>query len=174
MKTVYAHTLTNPNDDNARFIKIELTHNKQIVKSAYTNPLTLDHREQRPNIKIGTEVIVLVDELSNYLIIGSSSFGAVLEPTKKYRVENEDNVSILTKDFKATTKDGGIMDKSTILTDKMIVKNSTAELITTLSDTLQALIDLEMIGNLGQISKIFSTSNADFTDLKAKIDSFKV
>jgi hypothetical protein len=181
VKILSAKTLTNPNDSKDRFIEIQLIPNGEKVKAVWVNPTNLDHREQKPNIKVGSEVFVLCDELFNYYVIGTTQQGIELVDKKIYKIENSDEIQILT-DKKLTIQNiaGNKIEDTTLKTKKMEVEldkfsitNSTTEWVQTLSDTLQALIDLEIVGNLGQPAYDSPTTKQKFIDLKARIDSFK-
>jgi len=182
LKILIASTLTNPNDDNARTIKVKLLATEQEVEALFINPINLDRREQNTNIKIGTEVFVLVDEISNYYVVGTTQQGIELEQDKVYIVENEKEIRLLTNDLlKIESIDGNNIQDTTIKSDKVEIDlktirftNDTAELIATMSDTLQAIIDLVVIGNMGVPATLDPATIAALSEQKAKLDSFKM
>ena len=189
IKILIGITLDNPNETNSRSVRVKIYPDNQEVFASYINPLTLDHREQRPNVKVGSEVFVLVDKLYNYYILGTTQQGIQLVDKKIYKIENSDEIQILTdKELNITSISNSKIEKVNLkakelkedLDTKEIqlntikIQNSTAELISVLSDTLQALIDLEIIGNLGQPAYDSPDTKQTFKDLKSKIDSFKM
>ena len=183
MRIITATTLTNPNDNVDKFIMVKLHQTEQKVKAVFVNPITLDHREQKPNIKIGSEVAVIFDEhLQVFYVIGTIQQGIELVKEKIYKVENSDEVQILT-DKKLTIESiGGEKIKETTLQSETVevllntikIQNQTAELIATLSDLVQANIDEQHIGNLGVPTALHPASSSAYSDIKAKIDSFKM
>jgi len=87
------------------------------------------------------------------------------------RTLNED----ITKD--RNTNIGGnenttIGGKQNINLSKLSIANQTAELMSTLSDLIQAIHDEEHIGNLGIPTSVKGSSKSKYMKLKAKIDSF--
>ena len=167
-------TLTNPNENNDRFIKVKVYPQNQEVKAMWINPIILDHREQKPNIKAGSEVFILIDDLYNYYVLGTTQQGIQLVDKKIYKIENSDEIQILTdKDLNIKAINSDFIQNTNIKTSKIAIQNDTAELISVLSDTLQALIDLEIIGNLGRPAYDSPASKQTFIQLKQKLDSFK-
>ena len=168
-------TLTNPNDEqNVRSIKVRLHATGQEVTAIYINPITLDHREQRPNIKTGSEVILIFDDLYNFYVLGTIQQGIDLIDKKQYKIENADMVQILTdKQFLANGINQTYIDNTNFKTSKFEVENDTAQLLHTLSDTLKAFMELSIvIGNMGQPAYITPELKAKLQELKDKIDSF--
>jgi hypothetical protein len=181
MKIATAITLTNPNDSNNRYIDVRLHNDNKEYKAVFINPLNLDHREQKPNIKVGSEVFVLLDDLHNIYVLGTTQQGISLVDKKIYIVENENEIRLLTNDLlNISAIDGGKIEdvklnanKTDFQTTKFKVQNDTAELLKTLSDTIQAFIDLPIvIGNLGQPATITPDLDSKLSELKSKIDSF--
>jgi len=64
--------------------------------------------------------------------------------------------------------------KQDITLSKLSIANATAELISTISDYIQASSDEMHIGNLGIPTAVHPSSKAKYAELKAKIDSFKL
>lgn len=67
-----------------------------------------------------------------------------------------------------------ISGNQVIKLSKLSVTNDTAELVTTLSDFIQASSDEMHIGNLGIPTAVHPATKAVYAELKAKIDSFKI
>jgi hypothetical protein len=181
-------TQDNPNETSSRYITVKLIPSNQIVKAVFINPIILDSREQKPNVKVGTEVLVAIQNDSECFILGSTQQGTDKETKKIYKLENSDEVQILTdKKLLISGIDGDIeesvintksltlnnADKTILNTTQFNVKNSTAEYTSTLSDTIQAVTDLIVIGNLGVPATLDPSTISALQALKAKIDSFK-
>ena len=98
LRVITGITKSNPNDTSNRYIDVELHPTKQLVKAVYSNPLTLDQREQKPNIKIGSEVLILVDdETFSFYVLGTIQQGLkTIQDKKIYIIENSDEVNIKT------------------------------------------------------------------------------
>lgn len=194
-----ATTLTNPNETNSRFIEIKLHNTGQIIKQAiYGNPLTLDQREQRPNIKIGTEVLVMVDDLFNFYVMLSIAQGIDLVGSKIYRIENSDEVRIMTdKLFKIIDIDNGgkvdkfiadtketelnsdnmtinTKEKTIINTDKFKVKNSSGEVIALMLEFIDIMNDQIIVGNMGIDATLKPVTKSLLDDLKSRLQTFKL
>ena len=195
MKILIANTLTNPSEKSDKFIDIELKSTSQKVKALFVNPINLDAREQKSNIKIGSEVFVLVDDVYNYYVIGTTQQGIEIVEDNIYKIENKDEVSILSDklfSIKGITsksiESGDINIKTlginteniTIKNDKNIdislkklsLKNDTAELIATLSELVLTISTMQCVGNLGSPAPL---NPADVVKLnKVKVNSFLI
>lgn len=121
------------------------------------------------------------DESCGYdFTIDTSSGIFLIEDTIGNSIELDSTGGILSitldKDLKlelGNNLEANVKKKVDIQLDKLSIKNNTAELIETLSDLIQAIIDEQHIGNLGVPTKLQPDSAAKFVQLKAKIDSFK-
>lgn len=174
MRIATATTLTNPNDNNDRFIKVKLHNSNKEYKAIFINKLDLDQREQRPNINVGTEVFVLIDEFHNIYVLGSLQQGIDLVGSKIYVIKNKDEVKVKTDTtLNMIGYDNNRINQTNLLSQKVLIENDTASLLQTLSDTIQAFIDNPIvIGNMGQPASIFDGLKSKLNDLKSKIDSF--
>ncbi len=197
IKIITAITVDNPNDSEDNFITIKLIPTEQEVKAIYVNPITLDTNEQKPNIKIGSEVACIFDdETYAFYVIGTIQQSNKPISEKKYIVENSDEVDILTDILlKIESISGGkIVDVSlqaenitidndkyiqttsgthSLTVDKIEVKNSANELISVLSELISELIALQCIGNLGVPALLAPPTIAKLTAVQVKLDTFK-
>ncbi len=197
MRRITAVTVTNPNDNNDNFIIIKLSGTGQEVKALWVNPLILDHREQKPNVKIGTEVCVFVDEFYQYTVMGSTQQGITMVNKKTYLIENADKVSILTdKRVNISSINGGMVDVGTfkikeldykgnnaiitlnnnleIALTKWKITNGADEIVALLLELIQAIIDEMHIVNLGRPTVVHPASKAKYRDIKSRLQAFKV
>ena len=132
-----------------RFISVKLHGTGQIITNVViANKIDLDEREQQPNIKIGAEVLMLSDGLSNVFAINSISQAIKLLGKKVYRIEN-DEVQIYSPLIKLMDSTGDNDDTEEVIsglvdvwTNKMKIRNDTVELVDNLTQTQQQLIDL--------------------------------
>ena len=192
-----ATTLTNPNNrggNESRYIKIELHSTKQQVKALYINPLNLDQREQKPNIKIGTEVFVLTDEFSNFFVIGSTQQSIMVEDSKIYIIENKNKVEVKTDDLflvnsisgnKTTTANIKAVDlildtdnftsnttNATFNTDKFKVTNGSDEVLSLVLELISGLKSGVWIGNLSAPVPMSDATKATLTDIETRLNQF--
>jgi len=177
LRIITATTLSNPNDNTNRYIDIELHPTKQIVRAVYSNPLNLDQREQKPNIKVGSEVLVLVDDDTfSFYVIGTIQQGlATLQDRRIYIIENSDEVDIKTdKLFISKGITNKYIEKTEHYTEKIKIENSQGnEIISLISKFVDIVINKVSIGNLGQPVKLDPNTINELSDLKNRIDTFK-
>lgn len=107
------------------------------------------------------------------LILDTSSGTLLISDTLNNSIELDSSGGILTINIENNIKTT-VKKNVEITLDKFSVKNNTAELISVLSDVLQAIIEEQHIGNLGVPTQLTPTSVAKFQELKDKLDSFKV
>lgn len=94
--------------------------------------------------------------------------------TKEFTLTMVNKINLVTDEFNLKASNNAFIDVGDVLKinlDKVSVANDTCELIQTLSDTLQGIIDESHIGNLGIPTKLHPASITTFTELKTKIDS---
>ena len=170
-------TVTNLNDNKSdRFINVKLHNINQTVKAVIGLPTNLDSREQLANIKVGTEVLMLVDELNSFFIINSLNQGIELVNKQIYIVENKEEVKLSTDNLlniKGVTKQH--IDKTEHFTEKLKIENSAGnEIVSLMSELIQIIHDLVAIGNGGQESYLDPATQALLQDLKNRHDTFKI
>ncbi len=159
------------------FINVKLHNNNQIVKCVKISPINLDEREQKPNIKTGTEVIGLLVGVVP-IILGSMAQGVDKVTDEIYRIENL-KTWVLTDEFEVKkTESGGEIDYTDILTKKLHVNNGTHELmalIDELHQTINGLIDtikgIQVLGNLGVPATLMPPSMTALDGDKGKFDA---
>ena len=165
------NTVTNPNDNKKdRFIKVKLSSTGQIVKAVPIFALNLDSREQCPNIKVGTEVGLIYIPPSTFLAIGSTNLQSSLVGKQQYKIENKEKVEIQTDDHLHMHGVGGKISKTSLETSKLEIKNDGNELVSVLSELVQACHDIKDENNTPNDSG----TKSKFSTIKGKIDSFKV
>ena len=198
IRIVSAITLDNPNDSENNFITVKLIPTEQEVKAVFVNPLNLDTNEQKPNIKIGSEVICMFDdETYSFYVMGTVQQSNKPIAEKKSIIENADEVDILTDTLLKIESISGskIVDVSlqaenitidndeyiqntsgthSLTVDKIEVKNSANELISVLSELIDEIIASQGIGNLGTPVLLAPPTIAKLTAVKTKLDTFKV
>lgn len=131
-----------------RFLTVTLYHTGQVITEvAKTGPLNHDEREQRLNIKIGTEVLIIEDNYGVTYAISSLSQGIDLIKGKNSRVEN-DEVQVYGKEIKLMGADGdnvSTVEKKAehvdIWTSKINIRNDSTNIIQLLADLCQAVAD---------------------------------
>ena len=185
MKILTATTLNNPNDEvgsELRYINIELHATKQVVKAIYVNPLNLNQTEQKPNIKKGTEVLCLFDDLSNFYVLGSTQQTYVsLEEDKIYLIENEKKVEVRTSDLFLVNNIGGgkIKDvnvnteNTTIETNKLNITNGSDDIVSLVSEFIDTVSNGVWIGNLSAPVPVSDATKAQLSDIKTRLEAFK-
>jgi len=183
-------TTTNPNDNKTdRFIKVKLHNTDQEIKAVPSFSLEIDQREQLSNIKVGTEVLMLVDDINNFYIIGSLNQGISLVDKQIYKIENKEQVSLLTDDMLLMSGVSGDIvkaiinvkdyelnnaDKVVLNTKKFKVKNDSGEFVQILSDLADLCSKQVIIGNLGVNATNDPATMSGFADIKSRLDTFKL
>ena len=111
---------------------------------------------------------LIEDTLGNSINLDSA--GGILSITlnNDLTITSGNDVNLTAKNIKGTLEQNVELNL-----DKLSVTNSTGELISILSDVIQAIIDEMHIGNLGVPTKLHPSSAAKFSELKSKLDSFK-
>ena len=177
LRIITGTTKSNPNDTSNRYIDVELHPTKQLVKAVYSNPLTLDQREQKPNIKIGSEVLILVDdETFSFYVLGTIQQGLkTIQDKKIYIIENSDEVNIKTdKLFISQGISDKYIKKTEHYTNKLKIENSQGnEVISLISEFIDIVKNKVSVGNLGQPVKLDPDTINKLDDLKNRIDTFK-
>ena len=149
-------------EDNGLYIQVKLHSTGQVIDAVYHSPLSLDRREERPNVEAGTEVGLLYDDIDNFYLLGSTNQQIVKSGTKARRFKKNDLFEIET--------------------EKLNIHNQTDDLIKILSDFMQEVINLKIIAHKGKkdapddvdILEQPHTKISVINTLKAKIDAFKV
>jgi len=149
-------TLTNPKDDNKSTIEVKLT-SGDTIKATYLMPIDRDTRKSKPNIQIGTSVLVNVVE-GIYYIVGSVPIQDEMQGNKQTIIENDDRVGIESDEV-------GIKVKSSV----SIVKGG-EDLVKLIDEVVKEL----SIMTTPTIAGLTPPSNmAKFKALSQKITQFK-
>ena len=129
------------------------------------------------DMEINTEdgVFTFQDGLGNMIELDSQVNILKLVTENEIDLISKNKIKLATKLVEVTCNDVvmKITNKMDVTLSSLSVQNNTAELIATLSDIIQAIIDEQHIGNLGILTKLGPGSISKFTELKSKIDSFK-
>jgi len=127
---------------------------KQTISALVIMPLFINAKEQEMNIKNGTEVMLLgwgVDGLDNFLVLGSSANGINVDGLGITKVENLKEVKIIapkitlsdnTGDREDINQEDILAKETTVLTEKIEIKNENVEVIDNWTKTQQQLIEL--------------------------------
>jgi len=179
LRILTAITTTNPNDnatDENKYIEIQLHPTNQIVKAIYANPLTLDEREQKPNIKIGTEVLVIMDDNTfSFYVLGATQQSIKVTDKKVYVIENSDLVNVKTdKLFLVNGIENSFVKDTQIKTEKLSISNSKGnEIVSLFSEYIDIVDNLIVDGNLGRPAMLNPATKTKLEDLKSRLDTFK-
>ncbi|MFT7880453.1 MAG: hypothetical protein ABXS91_08675 [Sulfurimonas sp.] len=154
-----------------RFVDVELYNPTQLIRNVVkTSSLDLDEREEEPQINIGTEVLVLIDDYGTAYAIASMSQGIAIAKNKTTIIRNETN-----KFFAVNTlisgdggEVGGVAD---IYSSKIKLRNDTGELFDLVSQLCQAVADTTPTG--GSSAGSANAQKATALAIKEKIDSFR-
>ena len=152
------------------------------IKTIRCNPLGLDEREQKPNIKIGTECIVLYDEVRGIGFTAFSISQAIELSDKISRIEN-DLVLLYGKDIKIMYATGDnsdtvekIADSLTIHSKKYEIKSESEELISTLISLVDEIIGLKVtnmaLHPIAPLEPLDGGTIAKLTTIKTKLQTF--
>ena len=149
-------TLTNPKDDSKATIEVKLSSGDTIT-ATYIMPIDRDTRQSKPNITIGTSV--LVNELEGiYYIVGSIPIQDEMQPKKQTIIENDDRVALKSDKVDIELESG------------ISIKNESDDLIALLDEVVKELsiMTTPTIGGLTPPSNM-----AKFKALSEKISKFK-
>ena len=150
-------TQSNPMMDNKPYIEIKLEDTDQIIEAVYHSPLSLDRREERPNIEIGTEVGLLYDDIDNFYVIGATQQKIKPSPKKARRFNNNDEFEVQT--------------------NTLNIHNDSTDIISILSDFMDAVKAMESLPNTDSagdsVPPIGHDKKGDIGALKAKLDAYK-
>jgi len=183
MTITTATTLTNPNevnDNEARYIMIKMHTTEQEVKALYINPITLDQREQKPNIKIGSEVFVLIDDYYSFFVIGTTQQKISLLNDKIYLIENEQQIELKTDNLiiggvtNAKTENFTIeATNTTINTTKMVISNGSDEILALMSELIDTLKSGVWVGNLSAPVPMSTATKTLLEDINSRLQAFQ-
>ncbi|MGW8169656.1 MAG: hypothetical protein ACWGHH_06595 [Sulfurovaceae bacterium] len=158
-----------------RFVDVMLKNPTQLIKDVVKlSPLNLDEREQKPKIKIGTEVLVLTDDWNNNYILGSISQGIVLIDSQTARVEGDetliygDSIHIMGADGDNTATVEKAASTTDIWTKKIKIRNDSDDIIQLLLDFMDAMGTCLTGG-----AQVPHNKAAEVMALKAKLQAFK-
>ena len=164
-------TITNPNGKSEeRHIDVRLHATGQVVKAMPIFPLNLDVREQSPNIKTGTEVVMIYSGVDSFFIIGSSGQFNDQISSKQYKVENASAVKLLTDGLMLLSGVNGRISQTTVETDKIKIDNGSNELVSLISDICQACTEIQVLHDGAK--PVTQDTVLAFQEIKSKVESF--
>ncbi len=165
IKILSAITLDNPNDTNKSTIKVKIDQTAQIVEAFYIAPMTMDTREQLPNIQIGTEILMIADEDGLYIAIGSSSIKDGKEKLKNYIIENDNEVKLKSEKLiiLETENDIKLNGKQLIQTIQDIVKTQTKQIVQEATESILSKAPLVELGDSGGAGVVTGECLCHFT-----------
>ncbi len=160
-----------------RYLTVKLHHTGQIVeKVVKTSSLNLDEREQKPKIKIGTEILMDEDDYGTLYATHSISQGISLSEKEVSRIENA-FVQIYGADIKLMSASGDntetvekIANKIDMWTTQFTVRNDATNLIQLLMDLAQCIADTTPDGGSSKDKPNKEKSNA--LAIKSKIEEY--
>jgi hypothetical protein len=165
-----------------RFLVVSLP-DGETIKTIRANPLNLDEREQKPNIKIGTECLTLFDERTHTGITCFSISQALTLANKIYRIEQEEiqlyakRIRIMSCSGDNTSTVEEIGDEITIHFKKFAIKSESEELITCLLDLIDAIVGQKTIcmaiHKAAPLEPLDGGTIAKLLAIKQRVDSFK-
>lgn len=178
MKTIRIGTVVEVID---RFLSVEIYHTGQVIENVVkASPLNLDEREQKPNIKIGTEVMLLEDNYGVVYAINSLSQGIDLIKEKVSRIENDtialfgDTIKVMNSVGDNSETEELIAEKVDVYTEKIIIRNEEDDVIQIMLDFMDAVIDLQTIVISGSSAGLyFHTQILTVLEIKARLEAFK-
>jgi len=154
-----------------KFIRL---HTDDSDKEKTTYDLEIDTAEGNMTIVDGRKNIIMLESMKDTLTIKTNKkINLITDNTVNINGKEIINSTTKTHNLKSDNTNTTISSKYNIKLDKLVITNSTAELVTTLSDLLAAIIAEQHIGNLGIPTALHPSSIAKFQGIKAKIDSFK-
>ncbi len=151
IKILSAITLDNPNDTKKPTIKVKIDQTSQIVEAFFIAPITMDTREQLPNIQNGTEIMILADDDGLYVAIGSSSIKDGKQELKNYLIENDNEVKLKSEKLinLETQEKITMTGKQLIQTIKDIVETQTKQIIQEATQSILSKAPLVELGDTG-------------------------
>lgn len=152
-----------------RFVDIELYNPSQTIKGVVkTSSLGVDEREEEPQINIGTEVLVLIDDYGTAYAIASMSQGiSVAKNATSVHKNNIHKFHGKSSDPNATV----IATSVDMYSKKIAFRNDTGELFDLVSQLCQAVADSTPTG--GSSAGSANAQKDTALAIKSKIDSFK-
>lgn len=167
---------------NDRYLTVKLYHTNQVIENVVkTSPLNLDEREQQPNIKIGTETLVIEDDYGVTYALSSLSQGIELIKQGISRVEN-DELQFYGKIIKLMLATGDnvdtvekIAEKVDIWTQKITIHNGSDDIIQILLDFMDVVSSQKAVVTSGSsVGNWGHDKTGAISALKAKLQAFKV
>ncbi len=161
-----------------RFLTAKLYHTGQIIDHVVKgSPLNLDEREQKPNIKVGTEVMMLEDDYGVVYAICSLSQGIDIIKSGVSRLENNE-VQIygneIIKIMGASGDNSGTSEKSAnqvdIWSKKVNIRNDSTNLIQLIADLAKTVADTTPTFGSSKDAPNKEKSNA--LSIKDKIEAY--
>ena len=130
-----------------RDLEVRLSTGQKII-AARCNPLDLDEREQKPNVKNGTEILCMVNEKLGVVLAVFSIAQGIKLANEIYRIEREE-IQLYGKRIKLMDSSGDnkdtvekIADYVDAWTKKIAIRNETVEVIDNWTKTQEQLIAL--------------------------------
>jgi len=161
-----------------RFLTVKLYNTDQVIDHVVKcSPLNLDEREQQPNIKIGTEVLLVEDDYGVVYALSSLSQGISLIKSGISRIENSE-VQIygnnIIKIMGANGDNAGTSEKSAnqvdIWSKKVNIRNDATNLVQLMADLAQSVADSTPSSGSSADSPNKEKDNA--LDIKSKIGAY--
>jgi hypothetical protein len=168
---------------HGRHLLITVPNENKPIKTIRCNPLGLDEREQKPNIKIGTECLTFYDEVRGVGFTAFSISQAIELSDKISRIEN-DLILLYGKDIRLMDCTGDnkdtvekISDSLTTHCKKYEIKSESDELITTLIDLVSEIISIKVVNmaihKVSPLEPLDGGTIAKLSSIKTRLHSFK-
>lgn len=154
-----------------RFLDVELFNPKQLIRNVVkTSSLDLDEREEEPQINIGTEVLVIIDEYGNAYAIASLSQGIAIAKNKTTIIRNDTNL-FYAKDTLLSGDGGAIATTVDVHSSTIKLRNGSDDLVDLMSQLAQAVADTTP--SSGSSAGTANAEQGTAMTIKGKIDAFK-
>lgn len=145
------------------YVEVKIYNTGQVIKAVKCSPLDLDEREEEPQINLGTEVLVITDDIGNAYAIASMSQGIKSADNKTTTLSNQ--IVFI------GGAQGAIGNTVDIFSSQVKIRNGADDLVHILSDLCQAVADSTPTSGSSAGSSNAMKSTA--LSLKAKVDAFK-
>ncbi|NOR58954.1 MAG: hypothetical protein GQ474_10575 [Sulfurimonas sp.] len=154
-----------------RHVDVELYSPKQLIKNVVrVHPIDLDEREEQAKVNIGTETLLMIDDLGSAYAMGSISQGIVIAKNATTRIQNDTNL-LYAQNTTISAPDGETAIKAEVNASTIKLTNGTDDLIDLVSQLCTAVANSAPTSGSSSGSANSQKSTAE--GIKAKVDAFK-